>query len=338
MEKKKILMLVLFLGVILVVAIAISYATENTEDSILDEGNKTTKYNYAGGIEIVPGEYRDVVFNDKTGDYRPDYGISAERYEQFFGELPPFPEDFFHIAELVYSGKVTDYARISEEYYMQPEFYPAWFSIINESYIYNDPYMWTPEGYGCYPCIKEVEVPKGTTVVVNTYFRTGFATEAYQGIILKTLMPEYAKDLRGKTIFEQPKDAGKYITAKVTNPDDKTFVEFKDNLLYNNVDEGEWFTILKPTYRLLKDKYGQAIGEKGFPSDWVRILEVEIDIAKDIPAGDYVVALDVEIPCFDINQEYYFSQDHDYYGALYYPAGSFHRSAIPHFQVIMKIK
>jgi len=51
----------------------------------------------------------------------------------------------------------------------------------------------------------------------------------------------------------------------------------------------------------------------------------------------YCVAINSTTPCFDINQEFYFSQEHEAYGALYYPAGRFHKSNKPHFQIVMEI-
>ena len=198
--------------------------------------------------------------------------------------------------------------------------------------------MWTPEGYGCYPSIKEVEVPKGSTAVVTTYFRTGFATEAYQGIILRPLLPNVAKNLQGQVIFNQPKNAESYIKVRILNPNNEIYESFKDEITYTNVQDDDWFTILKPTYKRVRDKYGVFIGEQGFPDDWVRVLEIELKISANTPTDTYVISIDVVTPCHAINQEFYFSAVREYYGALYYPSGQFHRSHTPHFQIILHVK
>ncbi len=299
---------------------------------------KGTIYDYTEGVNIVPGEYLEPVYNDITNDFRPMYEeMSNEQYGYFFGELPEFKQNFFTISQLVFDGRITDYARLSENYWKQPEFFPGWFTSVEDDYINNDPDRWTPEGYGCYPAIKEITVSRGTDITVNTYLRTGYATESYQGLVVKPLLPPVAKSLRGNTIFEQPKDADKYLEVSIGNADNAIYDSFKGMLHYTNVDEEDWMLILKPTYQLLKDKYGNVIGETGFPSDWVRVIDYDINIASNTPPGDYVVCIDIVPPCFEINQEFYFSSEHEYYGAIYNPSGHIHKSNIPHFQIIMHI-
>ena len=331
-----------FIGILIAVAIiSISIFLLYSDNRFvvpIDNNNPITNYDYAEGVSVAPGDYLEPVFNDLTGDFRPIYkDMKDEQYAYFFDELPEFKQDFFTIAQLVFDGKITDYARLSENYWKQPEFYPGWFSSVEDAYIYNDPYMWTPEGYGCYPAIKEISANKGSSITVNTYLRTGYATEAYQGLVIKPLLPDTAISLRGNTIFEQPQDVDKYLSVSIGNADNAMYDSFKDTLFYNNVGEADWMIILKPTYQLLLDKYGEFISEQGFPTDWVRIIEYNIDIASDIPSGDYVCSIDIVPPSFGINQEFYFSDEHEYYGALYHPSGGFHRTSMPHFQIILHI-
>jgi hypothetical protein len=299
---------------------------------------RETNFDYTSGVEVTRITVLNTVYNDITKDYRPAYaGMTDQQYLDFFGELPSFPEDFFDVAQLVYDGKITDYSRISSTYWLQPEFYPGWFACVNASYINNDPLRWTPQGYGCYPAIKEVEIPAGSDVIVNTYFKTGYGIESYQGLVVRAILPTVAKDLRGNELFTQPQNAANYFTCNIKNPDDSTYNQFKDTLMVNNVGANDWITILKPSYQLLKDKYGNPTGESGFQEDWVRLLELGIKIADNTPKGDYVVALDIDTPCFEINQEYYLSETHTYYGAMYYPAGTYFRTSIPHFQCIVHV-
>lgn len=328
---------------IIIIAIALVcvvcvYLDSSSSNIPIDYNAKGTIYDYTEGVSMDPVKYLEPVYNDITNDFRPMYkDMTNEQYGYFFGELPEFKQDFFTIAQLVFDGKVTDYARLSENYWKQPEFYPGWFTSVESEYINNDPDRWSPEGYGCYPAIKEINVRRGSDIIVNTYLKTGYATEAYQGLVVKPLLPNVAKSLRGNIIFDQPKDADKYLKVSIDNADDALYESFKDKLFYINVNEEDWMIILKPTYQLLKDKYGNVLGEQGFPNDWVRILEYSIGIADNTPPGDYVACIDIVPPCFEINQEFYFSAEHEYYGALYNPGGHIHRTSIPHFQVILHV-
>ncbi len=298
----------------------------------------TASYEYQQGVEVFPGIYLETSFNDYTQDFRPLYpNMTEEQYAYFFSELPEFPEDFFSISQLVFDGLLTDYSRISSEYWKQPEFYNGWFSSVNTSYINNDPRMETVEGYGCYPAIKEITVNKGKTVTVNCYLHAAYGVERYQGLIIHPYLPDSAISLRGTTLFEQQETVNSYLSVSITNPDNPIYESFKSTLPYNNVGEEDWFLIFKPTYQLLFDKYNEPIAESGFSLDWTRIVELEIDIDPSTPSGDYVIALEMLTPCFEINQEFYFSTSHDYYGTKYQPAGGYYKTSTPHFQCILHI-
>jgi len=330
-----------------VIAIIITFGVvavkweNNTDRYNLDnlDGLDVPRYDYMSNVELVGFNLSNPVYNNFTGDYRPVYpNITQEQYDWYFGMLPSMPKDFFSIAQLVYDGLITDYDRLSEVYYLQPEFYPGWWGTLEDRFANYDSSRWTPEGYGCYPLIKQITVKeKGTKAVVTTYFKTGYATNSYQGLIIRPYLPEHARDIRGDVIFDQPSNADRYISLNILNPDDPVYESFKDGLMYDNVGDSDWMTILKPTHQILFDEYGEKTGEVGFPSDWVRVLQLEITFSSDIPSGDYVVALKVDPPCFEINQEYYYSNEHPYYGWLYYPGGQFFRQNTPHFQVIVHI-
>ena len=335
MKKKFIIAVVAIIIVASLVATATFMYTNDGSFTLFHEPGEAS-YDYRQGANIIPGKYFDPVYNDVTGDFRPIYEeIEDIEYEWYFSELPEFPQDFFTKAKLVYDGKITDYSRLGEEYWKQPEFYPAWFNVFpNSSYVDYNPEQWTPEGYGCYPSIKEVSTKvKGRSINVDTYFRTGFATHAYQGIIVRPYIPEYAVSVIGNPLFENPEDASKYIKVRITNPDDELYEKFKDSISYSNVKDEDWMTILKPTHALLYNEYAEFVGEAGFPDDWVRRLNVEITLADNIPNGDYCIGVKVYMPCFEINQEYYF-----HYGAWYFPGGRYQITGRPHFQIIMHVE
>ena len=145
----------------------------NVNDLVIHEPG-TPRYDYTGGVGILQIDYMPPVYNDITGDYRPKYSdMSDEEYEWIFEELPEFRQDFFSIVELIQEGKITDYERVDECYWKQPEFYLGWFGSL-DIYLDNNPDTWITEGYGCYPSIKECTAQKGSIIDINTYFKTGF--------------------------------------------------------------------------------------------------------------------------------------------------------------------
>jgi hypothetical protein len=219
---------------------------------------------------------------------------------------------------------------------MQPEFYSSWFDCVGYSYIRNDPKIWTPEGYGVFPMIKEVYANAGKTITVNAYLRTGYGVEAYQGLILKPYFPENAKSLSGEILFEQPENADKHLSTKIINPDNSIYESFKDDIYVDNVEEQDWFVVLNPTYSITRNDDG-TFTESGFPDDWIRMIELEVTIPEDTPKGTYCIAIKSDVPCFYINQEFYLSEDHEYYGALYFPAGTIRKSNVPHFQLVLNV-
>ena len=335
-HKKSIAAVITILAVITVAAFFLVQGKDIIDDLIHEPG--TPRYDYTGGIDMSQVEYMNTVYNDITHDYRPIYqNMSDEEYEWIFGELPEFKQDFFSIAKLVQEGKITDYGRVDECYWKQPEFYVGWFNSI-DIYLDNNPDSWITEGYGCYPSIKEGTAKKGSTINADTYFRTGFATESYQGLIIRPYFPDTALNLLGGTIFEQPDNVEKYLTISITNPDDSIYNSFKDNIPEDNVKPSDWMTILKPTYRTITNEQGNYVQYKGFSSDWVRLLKLSVDIASDTPVGDYVIAIEIIPPGFFINQEYYLSNEHEYYGGLYILGGNIYKTLVPHFQLILHIE
>jgi hypothetical protein len=334
----------LVVAVILIVVSSVATATfflSSEEDGIFSNLVPFTepgepRYDYTTGATIIPVKDRDAEYNDITGDFRPKYpGMDEEDYENFFGELPPFPEDFFNIVSLIYEGKITDFQRIDESYWKQPEFYSGWYKSVNDSYINNDPKYWTPQGYGIFPLIKEVKAKVGTTIDVTAYLRTGFGTSSYQGLILRPYLPNESISLTGTVLFEQIEKAEQYIKPRIDEPDNAIYNEFKDNLTNNNIAESDWFVILEPTYQKIHKNGNET--EIGFPYDWVKPFNLEIEIASSTPPGMYCVAIKPDTPCFSINQEFYLSREHEYYGSLYYPAGGILRTVTPHFQVMLEV-
>jgi len=297
------------------------------------------RHDYTGGATINFHDMDDTTYNNITGDYRPTYSnLSDDEYEWIFDDLPSFPDDFFDIVKLIYEGKFVKFEDLADNYYLQPEFYVGWFGIYTNNYPENDPDMWAVEGYGFFPLIKEISVGRGQTFESNCYFRTAFGVETYQGLVIRPYFPATGKDMLGRDLFTQSEDVGDYLNVKITNPDDKLYTSFKDEIMYDNVADSDWMVVLKPTYTVLNDKYGNFLRYKGFYDDWVRLLTIQIDVAENTPPGEYVVALEVLPPCFEINQEYYFSTSREYYGMYYHPVSQIAKSNIPNYQLIIVVE
>lgn len=340
---KKIYKIIAVISILIIITTGIIVGIGNDENSFFNVNNDLTAplYDYTQGATLFGSSFNTTpIYNSITGDYRPQYNCLTEdvMYDWYFGQLPKFPKDFFRMAQLVYDGKFVKYEELDEQYWKQPEFYPGWEDSICTKYVNYDPKRWTPEGYGVYPMLKQVNIDEtGIKIKVTTYFKTGYATHAYQGLIVRPFLPKSAKSIIGTELFKQPDDAENYLSFNILNTDDPIYESFKDDLPYTNVEPNDWFTILKPTHQIIYDDYGNKIGESGFPSDWVRILELEITIAKGTPSGDYCVAIQILSPCFEINQEFYFSKTHEYYGWMYNPAGHIQSTTAPYFQVILHV-
>ena len=186
--------------------------------------------------------------------------------------------------------------------------------------------------------LKEVSVSKGSTITTTCYLRSGYGIEAYQGMIIHPFLPDAAKNIYGNILFNQSDSASSYLKPRITNPDDLLYDSFKDSITYNNVEDIDWMLIFEPTYSILRDKHGGFIQYTGFPSDWVHLVFLEVDIADDTPSGDYVVAFQVGPPCFEVNQEYYYSRDREYFGSYYYPVSQIAKSNKPVYQLIIRVE
>lgn len=329
-----------FVAIAVIIGLCVVAIASTTID--WDELPRTTgraKYDYLGGAYLALHRMNETYYNNVTGDYRPLYeNLSDKEYEWIFGNLPSFPQDFFSVVKLVYEGKVADYDRIAEEYWMQPEFYVGWFNTYSTSYPRNRPDMWAVEGWSFFPILKEVIAKKGSTIVTTCYLRSGYGIETYQGLIIHPYLPESAKNIYGKVLFNQSGLASSYIKPRITNPDDVLYDSFKNSLDYSNVGDSDWMLIFEPTYSIVRDKYGEFMQYTGFPSNWVYLVYLEVEISEDTPSGDYVVAFQVDPPCFEINQEYYYAKDHEYFGSYYYPVSQIARSNKPVYQLIVRVE
>ena len=280
-------------------------------------------------------------YNHLTKDYRPRWdGCTDEQYLQIFGSLPKFPQDFYKRYAMFMRGELTDYDRLGSEYWLQPEFFDMGQGLF-EYYIHRTTGMWTPGTVGCKPSVRQVEMKKGATVKLSTFFHTdAVGAEAYLGGVFFALLPDAAISYEGTVIFDQPANAGSYIQARIVEPDnDPIYMSeaFQSALqgLYTNVGENERILLFHPTYNLVDYQGTKRI--HGFTSNWCYKISLEITVKSTTPSGTYVVAVDMKNPSDSINQEYNWVLSGSPYYGFYYPAIREWRPVCPYFQVVVVV-
>lgn len=211
--------------------------------------------------------------------YRPIYLFSDE----VFKNLPPIPDDFYEIKKLYATQTLQDYDRLTLNYYLQPEFYPWWFDIANETYT-RDPRIHGKFGAGFYPSKVNITIQQGLTFDLTTLLYTSPGVETYQGTLIEV---SYDKNL---------------IEVQILEPT-PTEIESQNPLphLSFNPEEPSFFLLLKPTYPY-------------FNSDWVKKFKIRITALKP---GNTTLTIKNSKPPEEIDNYYI-----DLYGRENYTSGN----------------
>jgi len=343
-----------------VVAIAVTatglYAYKGGQ--IIPAGGKGTDVNYSntpgnaavnsslftptGGINWTIDAFAlNPTYNPLTNDYRPRWkNATDEQYLQIFGHLPKFPQDFYRKYSLFMQGQLTDYDRLGPEYWRQPEFYGMTQQMFN-IYMTQHPGQWTPGTVGCKPTFREVELEKGATVSLSTFFHASIVAQAYQGAIFYAYLPDAAINYDNVRVFTQPEGAADHIHFKITEPENDSIYEskmFQQNMtgLYQNVGPGERFVLFYPTYYVV-DKLGKKENQ-GYQEGWCYRVTVKITVDTDCPAGTYDVAVDIKNPSTPIIQEFNWVMSSAPYYGMFYSATREWRPVCPFFQIIVVVR
>jgi len=133
-------------------------------------------------------KYRD----DTSPDYVYNFTSSV------FKNLPPMPDNLLDVANKYKYAQIT--ARVlSEDYYLQPEFYPMWFETANKTYGV-EPRMHGVAGYSIYPSTMDVYITDKTkNVTLYAILHASWGVEVYQGVVIK---PIYNKSLFNVEVVE----------------------------------------------------------------------------------------------------------------------------------------
>ncbi len=231
----------------------------------------------------------------KLKQNRPDY-LPAIVYQN----LPAFPKDFYEIDTMVKSGLKTDLLDLSEDYYGQPEFYPAWERTV--------PYYQNPDqtrrgvfGYGAYPGDIGVETAPGSSFDIGAFFHAGYQTETYQGMALAVTYPDFAsiptKDLSGSLpVYQDTSSIGDYFT-----------VTFEPDAF-----------VLEPAFPI-------------FQKGWTQKVKINVTVAEDTPKARYVIGVNPVAPPNSLRNQWV-----DKYRLKYVDAGG-HFVGRPFFQLTVDV-
>lgn len=178
----------------------------------------------------------------------------------YLEEIPPKPDDFDSILSKLRSE--GDICKLSEEYYLQPDFYRKSWEAGKQHYKNHDYSRWLVYGYGAYPAYPKAvfslnEV--GEKVRICTLYHTGWGVETWQGIKLVPeknkyfdvvinpheflLLPTFpnfdsgwVKKLNITVRIKQIPPAGTYnIVVNTINPSKEKSTEWESEVLTKNV-------------------------------------------------------------------------------------------------------
>ena len=181
------------------------------------------------------------------------------------------PENFLQIKRDVQKGIFYSLENLSEDYYMQPDFYP--------SYISSDPHdytRWGVHGYGAYPGEISYNIKnfkKDQFINIYTFVKAGDNIETFQGM---------------KFDFET------YNQNIDNNKNNKN----NSQLFDINIDPDT--IMFSPTFPV-RSEY--IVGPRKY--DWVYKLKITISAKIDTPTGKYEFKLKALPPDENIQRLYY---------------------------------
>ena len=109
---------------------------------------------------------------------RTAYGIIPEVFES----LPPTPKCFHSVVEAYHAHQLMDDFFFSEEYFLQPEFYPEFLGSGKNQWVDPNPTHWGIVGYGAFPLQREFVMHAGETKKIRLFVHAGFGVRAFQGM------------------------------------------------------------------------------------------------------------------------------------------------------------
>ncbi len=223
-------------------------------------GDQNSTTNYSELERRIAAEGQD------TNTTRPNY-FGELLTQKVFGQLPPFPGDFYQFRLLMKLGKLTNASILGPEYWKQPEFYP-------EFEDQGVPIMREPPagrfgafGYGSFPAEIVILTTAGSSVTTTFYMHTSWLVETYQGMGFAPVFPASGSLLlssfpdENKTVVQNSTLAAQYFDVKVS-----------------------------PDYILLEPAFPT------FSANWTQKIDVTITVKPNTPPGRYLVGIDAVSP------------------------------------------
>jgi hypothetical protein len=102
-----------------------------------------------------------------------------------FENLPPLSACFVSAAYTFESGAFRDASFFTSSYYLQPEFYPSFFTQGLPQWQNPIGTHYGVVGYGAYPSFQILSIRPGETKTVRVFFYSGFGVRGYQGAALQ---------------------------------------------------------------------------------------------------------------------------------------------------------
>lgn len=124
---------------------------------------------------------------------RSTYAIDS----RVFSDLPTPPACLTSVARAFEHHWFSDAFFFSPDYYLQPEFYPSFFT--DGLSKWNTPVasQYGAVGFGAFPHVQTLRASPGSTTPVRVFFHSGFGVRSYQGVRLTAIteIPEDADEV-----------------------------------------------------------------------------------------------------------------------------------------------
>lgn len=144
-----------------------------------------------------PSSVRDFLsFDSCRGLDRSSYTIPPA----VFSDLPSPPRCFASFVDAYHSNTFTDGVFFSEDFFLQPEFFPGFVDSGLPVWESPDPFHYGAIGYGYFPAEHRVFVSRGSTAHVRFFVRSGYGVRSYQGM---RLLPKYRVENNSNSVSIQ---------------------------------------------------------------------------------------------------------------------------------------
>lgn len=257
---------------VFILVIVWSYEFATNEVLSIDEFNDEMFFNNFEELRLNSdwGNYVNIV--DMAQKKVSVLEIDRERYDispRVFLSLPFIPYDWGKIKFAFDNGYFFVLSRLTEDYFLQPEFYDDW-ETVGMGFFLN------PDGVcsgGVFvdPAGQRVYTKRGSTIETYMLVRSSFCTGNKQDIFFDAIYPSEGITDDGVEFFQ-----------------DSNFVE-----RYIKLD-------FEPNDIVLGASYPR------FDADWVKKVKVKITVSNYAPRGLYMVAVSINK---DVNKDVYKSGD-----------------------------